>query len=177
MKILGFVGSLRAGSYNRALYNEFVSRLPAGAAVEEGLYGHLPLFNQDIESPMPADVIELQKKIQNADGIVIATPEFNRSIPGAFKNMLDWCSRGELEDCWAGKRVYIMGCSSGDRGANMAQYDLRRIMLYFGAHVMGTPELFVGRNKEKFDAEMRLVDEPTKKQLDKIVAAFATYCK
>src|ERR1043166_1605827 len=116
MKMLGFVGSLRKGSYNRALYNEFVSRLPQDWQIVEGHFADWPLFNEDIESPLPEMVVALQQRIKAAGGIVIVSPEYNRSIPGGLKNMIDWCSRGEHEDCWVGKKVYIMGASSGNLG-------------------------------------------------------------
>jgi NAD(P)H-dependent FMN reductase len=175
MKILGFVGSLRKGSYNRMLYREAIKLLPQEFEVTEGTFGHLPIFTEDIQEPMPEAVLALQKQIQAADGILLVTPEYNRSLPGAFKNMIDWTSRGALDDCWKNKKVYITGSSNGDRGANMAQYDLRRIMLYFGAQVMGTPELFLARNVEKFDANGTLVDTASKDRLQKIMTDFAAF--
>ncbi len=174
MKILGFVGSLRSGSYNRMLFGEFCKRLPPGFEVEEGVFNDWPLFNQDNENPFPPFARAMQENIQGADAILIVTPEFNRSIPGGLKNMLDWTSRGERKDCWSGKKVYIMGASSGTLGTVTAQYDLRRVMLYFGATVMGVPEFFLGKNKEKF-VEGALVDEQTINSLEKAVAAFASF--
>ena len=173
MKLLGFVGSLRKGSYNRALYNEFVARLPKDWAIEEGRFSDLPLFNEDTESAAPAAVAELKQKIAEADAIVIVTPEYNRSIPGGLKNMLDWTSRDPFN--WPGKKVYVLGSSNGERGANMSQYDLKRILTYFNCHVMGQPEFYLSKNVEKFNTALQLTNDSTKRALDRVVAAFVEF--
>ncbi|MES2203426.1 MAG: NADPH-dependent FMN reductase [Patescibacteria group bacterium] len=175
MKVLGFVGSLRKGSYNRALYNEFVARLPKDWTIEEGHFGDFPLFNEDTEGSAPAAVAELKQKIADADALVIVTPEYNRSVPGGLKNMLDWTSRKPFN--WPGKKAYVFGSSSGERGANLAQFDIKRTLLYFGCRVLGQPEFYLSNNTQKFDAQMRLTDEPTKQALDRAVVAFVEFCK
>jgi chromate reductase, NAD(P)H dehydrogenase (quinone) len=173
MKVLAFVGSLRAGSYNRALFNEARKYFPPDFEVVEGSFGSWPLFNEDTETPIPADIAALKEEIRRADGIFFVTPEYNRSIPGGLKNMLDWTSRDPFP--WPGKKVYVMGSSNGDRGANMSQYDLKRILLYFGCQVLGTPEMFIGRNTEKFNDKLELTDEKTRGYIKRAVEAFAAF--
>lgn len=177
MTIVGFVGSLRAESYNRKLMDVVRQLLPAEDSFTEGSFAELPLYRKELETPMPEAVVALQTRIKNADGIIFATPEYNRSIPGGLKNMLDWCSRGELKDCFKEKPVMILGGSSGNLGTVVAQYDLRRVMLYFGAHVMGNPELFVGRVQEKFTEAGELTDEKTREKLQEGVSAFEAFIR
>ncbi len=173
MKILGFVGSLRKGSYNRIIYNEFVRRLPTGFDVEEGYFGDWPLYNKDVEQEQtPPAVMALKQKIAAADSIVFATPEYNRSIPGGLKNMLDWTSRDPMP--WAGRKVFVMGVSSGDRGAVMSQYDLKRVLMYFGCHVLGQPEFYLNYNG-KFDEAGKLVDAKVAERLDTVASKFVEF--
>lgn len=177
MTIIGFVGSLRADSYNRKLMGVVRELLPAGVSFTEGTFAELPLYRKELESPMLAEVVALQTLIKNADGVVFATPEYNRSMPGGLKNMLDWCSRGELKDCFKGKAIMMLGGSSGNLGTVVAQYDLRRVMLYFGARVMGNPELFVGRVQEKFNEAGELTDEMTREKLKEGVESFVAFIR
>lgn len=173
MKLLGFVGSLRKGSYNRALYQEFVRRLPQGAQMEEATFSDWPLYNKDIEDAgTPQVVLDLKQKIAAADGILIVTPEYNRSIPGGLKNMIDWTSRGDLP--WKHKKVYVMGVSSGDRGTIVAQYDLKRILTYFDCRVLGQPEFYLN-GTGKFDDNGKLLDEKTAGYVDAAVKTFVEF--
>lgn len=174
MKVLGFIGSLRERSFNKALMAAARERWPKEWEFELGDFSSFALFNEDIEHPVPVDVSSLKEKIRKADGILMVTPEYNRSIPGGLKNMLDWTSRGD-DDPWPSKRVYILGASTGNLGTVTAQYDLRRIMLYFGARVLGTPEFFLNRAEEKFDATPTLTDEATLKRLDVAMKAFVDF--
>jgi chromate reductase len=139
----------------------------------------LPVFNQDDEDAHFPDAVKIfREQIQAADGILIATPEFNRTTPAPLKNFLDWSSRPESEPLpWDQKPVAILGASTGARGASFAQYDVRRVMSYFNARVLGQPEVYVGLAEQKFDADSNLKDDKTKEVLKKFLAAFSEHIK
>jgi len=170
--ILAFSGSARKGSYNTAVINAFVKELPASVTAEVVDFSDIPLYNQDMEAAFPAEVTALKDKIKAADGIVLSTPEYNRSIPGYFKNMIDWTSRPYGDSAWKGKKVLIMGASGGNIAAALAQYDLKKVMLYLDAHVLGQPEVYIGGAGAKFATDAGgwnvtggLTDEDTRTHL------------
>jgi chromate reductase len=170
--LLALSGSLRKGSYNTALLRAFKERAPAGVTIEFLEIGNLPLFNQDNESNFPQGATDLKNKIRNADGIIIATPEYNRSIPGVLKNTLDWTSRPYGDSAWNEKPVFVVGAAGGGIAAALAQYHLKQILLYLNAHVPGQPEFYCGNASSKFDAAGNLTDEATQKHID---SAFTTF--
>ena len=177
IKIIAFSGSLRKKSYNSALLRAAKELAPEGMTIELVSFDGLLVFNQDIEdSNFPSLVRELRDTITAADGVLIAVPEFNRGPASSLKNFLDWSSRPESEPLpWSNKPVAIFGVSSGARGASFAQYDIRRIMGYFNARVMGQPEVYVGPASQKFDAELNLTDEKTKGVLKKFLETFKKF--
>lgn len=179
MNIIGISGSLRVKSYNTALLRASQKHAPEGMNIEIVSIDGVPVFNQDIEeSNFPSQVQALREKIQTADGVILAVAEFNRTPSGALKNFLDWTSRPESEpNPWNGKPVAIFGVSSGPRGASFAQYDIRRVMGYFNARVMGQPEVYVGPAEQKFDDTLELSDERTIKTVSKFLNAFNDFCK
>src|SRR4030065_1292181 len=126
VNILGFAGSLRKNSYNKALLRAAMELLPTDAKLEIFDLEGIPPFNQDFETQMPEKVKEFKAKIKEADGTLIATPEYNYSIPGVLKNAIDWASRPHGDNAFDGKPVAIMGASVGMLGTDRAQYDLRR---------------------------------------------------
>ncbi len=178
-KLLGISGSARKGSFNTALLKALSSVLPPGIGMDIIAYADIPLYNQDLEAEFPHVVADLKEKIRAADGIVISTPEYNRSVPGYLKNMLDWTSRPYGDNAWKGKPVLVMGASGAAIGTALAQYDLKKILLYLDAKLMGQPETYVGFAKDKFaldalgGAPEMLTDEDTKSHLAKAAAAFA----
>ncbi|MBU6323702.1 MAG: NAD(P)H-dependent oxidoreductase [Patescibacteria group bacterium] len=181
MKFLAISGSLRKGSYNSALLRAVKALAPAEHSVElvsaEEVRA-LPLFDQDLEaSAYPESATALKARIREADAVIVSTPEFNRSIPGALKNLLDWSTRPYGDNPWAGKPVYVMGASSGQISAALAQYDLKKILLYFNARVMGQPEFYMGPAGGKFDEALNLTDEKTKEAVVKAFAAFSEFAK
>ena len=116
-RLFGIAGSLRTGSYNLALLRAAGEVLPAGFSLEIGRIDDIPLYNADVQSQGdPASVARLKKQIDDADAFLIATPEYNYSIPGVLKNALDWASRPPKTCCLRRKPIGIMGCSSGDSG-------------------------------------------------------------
>lgn len=177
MNVIAFSGSLREKSYNTALLRTLGALTPKGMTIEVVSLGNLPLYNQDIEDAnFPPEATALKERIRSADGVIIAVPEFNRLPPGPLVNFLDWTSRPESEpNPWQEKPVAILGASSGARGASFAQYDIRRVMGYFNARVMNQPEVYLGNVKDKFDADLNLIDERTQGSLKKFLSAFATH--
>ncbi len=161
MKVLGIVGSLRAQSFNRSLMNAFLENKPEGVEMEIGDIATLPFYNEDIESPFPAGAELLKQQVADADVVIIATPEYNRSIPGVLKNAIDWLSRPYGKNSFSGKRVLVVGASVGPVGAALAQYDLKKMLLHGNAEVFGQPEFFVGLAGSKVDATGVLTDPTT----------------
>lgn len=171
MNILVIYGSLREKSINKALAENVRALAPEGMTVELAGVSGFPLFSEDLEkSGFPQIATEYKKKIQSADGIIVVTPEYNRSMPGSLKNVIDWTSRGTVP--WKGKPVGVVGASDGVRGASFAQYDVKRVLTYFDAHVMGQPEFYFGNADQKIDAKGAITDEKTKEVLKKYLTAF-----
>lgn len=160
--VLGVVGSLRRGSYNRLLLQHVAHHAPPRLAVDivDDII-RLPLFDEDLEADgFPADVVALHERIRDADGIVIATPEYNFGVPGPLKNWLDWASRPERRSRLAGKPVALMGASTGRVGGTVqCQGQLRISLAVLGAHVLPWPPVLVAEANDKFDADGQLVDE------------------
>ena len=175
MHFIGFSGSLRKGSYNRALLQAVAELLPEGATLDTIEIGNLPLYNQDLEVDFPEAAKDIKGKIRAAEGIIVATPEFNRSVSGVLKNMIDWTSRPYGDNAWAGKPVLVMGCSGGHIGTALAQYDLKKLLLYLNCRVIGQPEIYIGMAQEKFDASGVLIDDSTKKFLSDGLAPFVEF--
>lgn len=171
--LLGISGSLRKASSNTGLLRAIKDMAPPHVSVEiAGLHG-IPLFNEDDEgiSGKPEAVKALDAKIRAADGIVIACPEYNFSVPGVLKNATDWLSRGGSPFRW--KRVGIVGAGGGQFvGTARAQYHLRQNLQALQAITMPRPEIFVNHNEEKFDAEGNLTDAETKRYLAKWLESF-----
>ncbi len=151
--IVGFAGSLRKASYNKMLLHAASELLPENAKLEILDLEGLPLFNQDLESSMPEVVKWFKSKIREADALLIATPEYNSSIPGVLKNALDWASRPYGDNSLDGKPVAIMSASPGMLGGARAQTNLRQILSSLNAYVVNKPEVIVNFANEKFDAD------------------------
>jgi chromate reductase len=153
MRILAISGSLRAGSYNTALARAAVDLAPEGVEVTlfQGL-GDLPLYDADLEDDEDAAVQHLRASISDADAVLVVTPEYNGSIPGALKNAIDWASRPREDAALHGKTVAVAGASTGQYGAMWAQQDLRRILGIAGARVV-CPELPVSRAQDVCDPD------------------------
>ena len=154
MKVLGLSGSLRRDSHNTRLQRGAGGLLPAGAELElfDGL-GDIPPYSEDAElEPTPAAVAALKAAIAEADAVLVATPEYNGSIPGALKNALDWASRPRAKTPLAGKPAAVIGASTGLFGAVWAQAETRKVLATIGAHVVDR-ELPVGQADEALGAD------------------------
>jgi len=165
IKIIGIVGSLRAKSYNRGLIDAFKDAAPEGVDMEIVSIDSLPLFNQDLEANFPASAQALKDTVDNADALIISTPEYNRSVPGVLKNAVDWLSRPHGKNSFVGKPVLVVGASPGATGTSMAQYHLKQSLLHLNSRVLGQPEFFVGGAGDKFDENGKLTDEKTKEYI------------
>lgn len=170
MRLVGIGGSLRKDSYNRALLEAAVAELPPGVEVEwwEGLR-LLPAYDEDIDgSATPAAVAELRRTLASADAVLIATPEYNASIPGALKNALDWASRPFPDNCLRGTPVAVIGASTGLFGTVWAQAELRKVLEWIGAAVLDA-ELAVPMAHAAFDSGGGLCDPEQAATLRSIV--------
>lgn len=175
-KIIGLSGSLRKDSYNSALLKTAQTMMPSGMVLEIESIHEIPLYNTDLESAnFPKSVLSLREKIRKADGVIIATPEYNYSIPGVLKNTIDWLSRPYNDPVLSGKPLALMGASMGMMGTCRAQYHLRQCMVFLNMHVMNTPELFVSAAHTKFNEKLVLTDEPTQAVLEKLLVSFQAW--
>lgn len=171
--LLGITGSLRKASSNTGMLRALGEMAPAHVRMEIATLHGIPLFNEDDEavSGKPEVVKTLDQRIRAADGIVIACPEYNFSIPGVLKNATDWLSRGGSPFRW--KRVGIIGAGGGQFvGTARAQYHLRQNLQALQAITMPRPEVFVNHNEEKFDADGNLTDAETRRYLAKWLETF-----
>ena len=163
LRILGIAGSLRKASYNRAALRSAQTLAPPDAALEIFELHGIPAYNQDEENNPPRQVVELKRKIREADAILLATPEYNYSVPGVLKNAIDWASRPYGDSAWNGKPVAIMGASVGIFGSARAQYHLRQTFVFLNMYPVNQPEVMIGSAQHRFDAQGNLTDEQSKK--------------
>ena len=171
MNIVAISGSLRKDSFNTALLRAMQALASSDMKIIIADIGALPLYSQDAEAAFPASAQALKDAIEAADGIIIATPEYNRSISGVLKNAIDWASRPWGKNSFAGKPVITAGVSVGKIGTAVAQSHLRQIMSYLDAQVIGQPELYLGPAQGIFDADGNIADDATK---DLLVKALET---
>lgn len=169
ISILGFAGSLRKGSFNKALLRAAAELLPENASLEIYDLEGIPLFNQDLEGQPLPKVKEFKAKIRAADAILIATPEYNYSIPGVLKNAIDCASRPYGDNAFAGKPAAIMGASPGMLGTARAQYHLRQSFVFLDVHTLNHPEVMVPYAHDKIDAEGRLTDPKAKELIAELI--------
>lgn len=162
IRILGIAGSLRRDSYNRSALRAATQLAPEGATVEVFELDGIPGFNQDEEQSPPAKVVELKRRIREADAILFVTPEYNYSVPGVLKNAIDWASRPYGESAWNGKPAAIMGASIGGIGTARAQYHLRQSMVFLNMFPINQPEVMIGNAGDRFDEQGNLTDDTTK---------------
>jgi chromate reductase, NAD(P)H dehydrogenase (quinone) len=171
MRVLGISGSLRSGSLNSALLRAAAERLPAGAElVELDRLREVPPYDEDVDAEAtPVVVEELRAAVRDADAVLIATPEYNHSIPGQLKNALDWVSRPAGESALDGKPAAVVGASTGMFGAVWAQAELRKVLGAMGGRVVEA-ELPVGHAKGLLvDGQLELSPQQSE-QLEEILA-------
>ena len=175
MKVLGISGSLRRDSYNHALLREAAERLPAGAElVEFERLPEIPPYDADLESEeTPAAVAELRQAMREADAVLVATPEYNHSIPGVLKNALDWASRPAGQSALTGTPSAVVGASTGMFGAVWAQAETRKVLAALGGRVVEA-ELPVAKAADLYrDGRLDLSPEQSQ-QLEEILATLVS---
>lgn len=177
LKILGISGSLRTGSYNSAALRACQELAPKDMQIEIADISLLPLYNADIDGDNPPKVVvDFKERIRDADAVLIVSPEYNYSIPGALKNAIDWASRStQGPQVFHEKPVSIMGASMGMIGTARMQYHLRQVFVFLNAHVLNKPEVMIGKAQDKFDTTGKLTDEPTRKVIQSQLEALATW--
>jgi chromate reductase len=171
VRILGIPGSLRRASYNRAALRAAEELLPADATLEVVDLGGIPPFNEEDERSLPARVAELKAQIRESDAILIATPEYNYSVPGVLKNAIDWGSQPLGSNVWGGKPAAIVGAANSVVGTARAQLHLRQSLVALNMLVYNA-ELLIGRAPEKFDSAGDLIDPETRAALRDFLAAW-----
>jgi len=175
--VLGFAGSLRKDSYNLALLRAARElAAPEGIDVEIFELGSIPLYNQDDESPLPNAIRDFKSRIEQADALILATPEFNYSISGVLKNAIDWASRPYGANSFEEKPVAIMGATVGTLGTSRAQYHLRQMLVYVNAYPLNRPEVMVSAAADKFK-NGELVDGHTRQKVREQLVALAEWTK
>ncbi len=177
VRILGIAGSLRRDSYNRAALRAAQALVPEDATLEVFELDGIPGFNQDEEGNPPAKVVELKKKVREADAILLVTPEYNYSIPGVLKNAIDWASRPYGDSAWSGKPVALMGASIGTLGTARAQYHLRQCFVFLDMYPLNHPELMIANAAEKFDAAGNLTNEKTKELIGRLLRGLVDWTR
>jgi chromate reductase len=174
--VVGFAGSLRRASLNRALLRAAAELASDRLTVDIHELSDIPLYNQDVEDAgSPAAVASLRDAIRGADGLLIAAPEYNHGVPGVLKNTIDWLSRPPRGSVLNSKPVGIIGASPGMTGTARSQSQLRQAFVFTNSYAMPQPEVLVGRAHEKFDAEGRLTDESTRKFLGLFIDQFVAW--
>lgn len=175
IRILGFAGSLRKGSYNKALLRAAVELAPKGTEMQIFDLEGIPPFSEDLESKPAAKVKDFKAAIEAADAVLIATPEYNYSMPGVLKNAIDWASRPYGDNSFAGKPVALMGASVGTLGTARAQYHLRQCCVFLNMHVLNQPEVMVASAQDKIDPAGRVTDEETRKRIAQLLVALVAW--
>jgi NAD(P)H-dependent FMN reductase len=173
--IVGFSGSTRAGSLNAALLAAAADLMPEGASLSIASIADIPRYNGDLEKAegIPAPVAALKDQIAGAAGLLIATPEYNNSIPGVVKNAIDWLSRppGDIGRVFGGRPVALMGATPGGGGTRLSQIAWLPVLRTLGAPLY-TGQLYAARAHTCFDDDRRLTDDDLRERLGKFVSGF-----
>lgn len=171
IEILGIVGSLRKNSFNHLALNAARELVPDSAVLKLVELNELPVYDQDSELAAPPSVVEFRRRIVAADAILFATPEYHHSFPGGLKNAIDWAARPYGQSVWPGKPAAVMGASLGSLGTARALFHLRQILIALDMPVVDQPEVVIGNAAERFDADGRLADLPTRQLIESLLAA------
>ena len=171
--VAGLAGSLRRGSYNRALLRAATELAPPALHIVIQELDGIPLYNADIEAAgAPESVVQLRDVIRKADGLLIATPEYNYGVPGVLKNGIDWLSRPPRDSALNGKVAAVMGASQGTAGTARGQLQLRQAFVFTNTFALLQPEVLVGLAHEKFGTDGRLVHQATRDVLATFLQRF-----
>lgn len=165
LRVLGIAGSLRKASFNAAALRAAQELAPEGMTLDIFDLSAIPLYDEDVyEKGFPPPVEEFRRRIKEADALLIATPEYNYSVPGVLKNAIDWASRPP-EQPFDGKPIAIFGASPAFTGTARAQYHLRQVFIYLNGLILNRPEVFITSAHTKFDGQGNLTDEKTREHV------------
>jgi chromate reductase len=179
--VLALPGSLRRASWNRMLLQAAAAHPASGMSVT--VYDRvdaIPLFNEELEgldAHGPVSVRDLRERVREADGLLISTPEYNQSLSGVLKNMLDWLSRPAPGEVLKNKPVAIMGASAGRLGTARAQYHLRQVFVFLNMFAVNQPEVMIGNAADHFDAGGNLINDETKKLIAQLLANLVAWTR
>jgi len=175
-RVLAFAGSLRRNSYNRGLVRAAVQAAPEGMVIETFDLAPIPLYNTDVEERgLPPPVADFKEKIRAADALLIATPEYNYSVPGVLKNAIDWASRPSNQSPLQKKPAAIMGASGGQMGTARAQLALRQSFVFTETLVLPKPDIYVSHAAKSFDAEGNITDEKLHERIKMLLDALVRW--
>ena len=177
-RIVGLAGSLRQGSFNAALLRSAVEVAPEGSDLEIASIAGIPLYNFDVESVgIPDAVVLLKDRIAAADGLLLVTPEYNHSVPGVFKNAIDWLSRPpkDIGRVFKDKAVAMMGASSGGGGTRLSQAAWLPVLRTLGTRPWFGKQLYVTHAGKAFDENGTLIDDAVRKQLTDFITGFVAF--
>jgi NAD(P)H-dependent FMN reductase len=178
-RIIGISGSLRTGSFNTSLLRAAATLMPAGSTLETRTLHGIPLYDGDDEAArgVPDAVTALKDAIVSADGLILATPEYNNSIPGVSKNAIDWLSRppADIKRVFGGRPVAIMGAAPGNFGTLLSQAAWLPILRALGTELWAGGRLVVPRAASVFGPDGALTDEAVRTQLARFLANFAAF--
>jgi len=175
IRVLAFAGSLRKGSYNKALVRAAVEVAPENVAIEVFDLEGIPPFNQEFEANPTQRVKEFKDKIREADALLIATPEYNYSIPGVLKNAIDCASRPKSDTPLQDKPVAIMSASTGRLGGARAQYHLRQTFVFLNMQPVNRPEVMLADAPHNVDANGNVTNEQTRQLIRQLLEALAAW--
>ena len=174
-KVGYFVGSLSSTSINRELSKALIRLAPEDLEFTEIPIGNLPLYSQDYDADFPPEARALKEAIAESDAILFVTPEYNRSIPGALKNAIDWASRPWGQNSFDQIPAAVIGASSGQIGTAMAQQSLRGVLSFCNARQMTAPEAYIRYSPEIFPGDGEVADESTRTFLTNFMEQFRIY--
>lgn len=176
-RIAVVVGSLRKDSFNRQLARAVLSLAPDDFSFDFVEIGELPLYSQDYDADFPEVARRFKQQIEQADGLLFVTPEYNRSIPGVLKNAIDWGSRPWGKNSWSGKPGAVLGTSPGAIGTALSQQHLRNVLAYLDVALLGQPEMFIKHDATRIDENGAILNDDTRKFLQLFVDRYATWVR
>lgn len=171
VRVLGFSGSLRAGSFNTSALRAAKQLAPDGLTVDTFDLAPIPLYNEDVYAKgFPPPVTDFRDRIKAADALLICSPEYNYSTSGVLKNAIDWASRPP-DQPFDGKPIALLSASPSFTGGARAQYHLRQIFVYLNPHILNRPEVMISTANTKFDEKGNLTDDRVREQIRGLLAA------
>lgn len=181
MRILGLSGSLRKASFNSALLRAAAQSMPPGAELDIGTIAGIPLYDGDLEAAegLPGPVAELKEQIVRADGLLLVSPEYNNSLPGVFKNAIDWTTRpaSDIDRVFKGKKVALMGASAGAFGTILSQNAWLPVLRTLGMDLWSSGRLLVPKAAMAFDESGALVDDKIRARLRRFLDGFVAHLR